>query len=93
MTVVSVISVALFVPAWQPVHVDPLGRQPDPHIAVPALAHNLDLEVVEAAGGRDGVGGPDRACVLVSLSMAFVMNPQVGLRQSDVIVFILRIRK
>ena len=57
-SVVPVISVALFVPAGQSVHVDPLGGQTDPHVAVPALAHDLHLEVVEAAGGGDGVGGP-----------------------------------
>ena len=37
------------------------------------------------------MSGPDRAGVLVSLPMAFVMDSQVGLRQSDVIVFVLKI--
>ena len=76
-TVISVISVALFVPAGQPVHVDALGRQTNSHVAVPALAHNLHLEVVEATGGGDGVGGSHRARVLVSLAVAFVMYSEV----------------
>ena len=76
-TVISVISVALFVPAGQPVHVDALGRQTNSHVAVPALAHNLHLEVVEATGGGDGVGGSHRAGVFVSLAVAFVMYSEV----------------
>ena len=39
------------------------------------------------------MSGPDRAGVLVGLPMAFVMDSQVGLRQSDVIVFVLKIKR
>ena len=88
--VISVVAIALFVPARQSVHVDPLGGQTDSHVAVPALAHNLHLEVVEATGGGDGVGGSHRARVFMSLSVAFVVYSEVGLRESDVVVFILR---
>ena len=56
-TIISVISVTLLVPARQSVHVHPLGGETDSHVAVPALAHDPHLEVVEATGGRDRVGG------------------------------------
>ena len=76
-TVVAVVSVALLVPAGQSVHVDSLSRQTNAHVSVTAFAHNLDLEVVEATGGRDRVGGPHRAGVLVSFAVAFIVNSQV----------------
>ena len=58
-TIVSMVSVALFVPAWQPVHVDPLGRQTHPHVAVPPLGHYLDLKIIQPTGGWDGMGRAD----------------------------------
>ena len=47
-----------------PVHVDILRWESDPHVAVAPLADNLHLEVVEAAGGGDGVRGSYTARVL-----------------------------
>jgi hypothetical protein len=47
-----------------PVHVDVVCGEADPHVAVTSLAHYLHLEVIEAAGGRDGVRGSDAARVL-----------------------------
>ena len=76
-TVVAVVSVALLVPAGQSVHVDSLSRQTNAHVSVTAFAHYLDLEVVEATGGRYRVGGPHRAGVLVSFAVAFIVNSQV----------------
>lgn len=54
---------------WQPVHVDALGGEADAHIAIATLANDLHLEVVETAGGRNGVRGSHTRCVLVSLSV------------------------
>ena len=74
---------------FAPVHVDPLGREPNTHIAVPSFGHNLNLEIVEAAGGRYGVGGPDAAGVLVCLAVPLVVHPEVALGQPDVIEAVL----
>ena len=57
--VVAVVTVRLLVPPRQPVHADVLRGQADPHVAVAAFAHDLDLEVVEAARGWYGVRSPD----------------------------------
>lgn len=54
---------------WQSIHVDPLCAEADAHVAVPALGNDLDLEVVDAAGRRDGVRGADRRRVLVRLTV------------------------
>ena len=47
-TIVSVISVTLFVPSRKSVHVHALGRETHAHVAVTTLGDYLDLEVVEA---------------------------------------------
>lgn len=79
----------MLVPSRKAIHVDPLSGESHPHVAVPPLAYDLHLKVVETTGGGDGVGGPHAAGVLVSLPVAFVVNPQVGLRQSNVIILVL----
>ena len=48
-TIVSVISVTLFIPSGKSVHVHSLGRETHAHVAVTTLGDYLDLEVVEAA--------------------------------------------
>lgn len=50
-TVVAVVPVRVFVPAWQPVHVYTMGGQTDSHVTVSAFTDDLHLEVVEATGG------------------------------------------
>ena len=77
MAVVAVIAVGMFVPAGQPVHVDALGAEADAHVAVSAFRNDSNFEVINTAGRRDGVGGPNRGGVLVSLSVAFVLHPKV----------------
>ena len=58
-TIISVISVTLLVPARQSVHVHPLGRESHAHVAVSTLGDYLDLEVIEAARGWNGIYGPN----------------------------------
>ena len=48
-TVVSVISVTLFVPSGKSIHIHSLGRETHAHVAVTTLGYYLDLEVVETA--------------------------------------------
>ena len=48
-TIVSVISVTLFVPSGKSVHVHSLRGETHAHVAVTTLGDYLDLEVVEAA--------------------------------------------
>lgn len=55
---------------WQSVHVDTVSGQTDAHVTVAALAHYLHLEIVEAAGSGNRMGGLDAGCVPVCLSMA-----------------------
>ena len=43
-SVVSVVPVGVLVPSGKSVHVHPLSRQTHPHVTVPALGHDLDLE-------------------------------------------------
>jgi len=87
-TVVAVVTIRMFVPAGQTIHVHTLGTEPDPHVPVSSLGHNSDFEVVDAAGGGNGVGGSDRGSVFVSLSVTFVLHAQVVERKSDVIKFV-----
>ena len=77
MAIVTVVAVGMLVPAGQPVHIDALGAKADAHVAVPAFGHDSDLEVINTAGGGNGMGGPDRRRVLVRLTVAFVLNPKV----------------
>ena len=72
--VVAVVTVRMFVPAGQAVHVHTLGAKSHPHVPVPSLGHDSDLEVVDAARGRDGVGGSDGRSVFVSLPVPFVLD-------------------
>jgi len=65
--IISVVTVRVLIPAGQAVHVDTLGGEANAHVPVPTLADNLDFKVVEAAGRRDRVGGPDTGGILVSL--------------------------
>jgi hypothetical protein len=86
MAVVAVITIRLFVPTWQSVHVDALGGQTDAHVAVAPFADDLHLEVVEAARGGDGVRRLDARRISVRLAVTFVVNAQIVLGQSDVVV-------
>ena len=58
-TIVPVISVTLFVPSRQSVHVHSLGRETHAHVAITTLGDDLDLEVVEATRGWNGMDGPN----------------------------------
>lgn len=40
-------------------------------LPISAFTDNLHLEVVDPAGGWDGVGGPDRRCILGGFAMTF----------------------
>ena len=42
-SIISVISVTLFVPTWQSVHVHTLGRQTHTHVAITAFGDYLHL--------------------------------------------------
>ena len=57
-TIVTVISVTLFVPSRKSVHVHSLGRETHAHVTVTTLGDYLDLEVVEATRGWYGMDGP-----------------------------------
>ena len=59
MTIVTVISVTLFVPTRKSVHVHALGRETHAHVTVTTLGDYLDLEVVEATRGWYGMDGPN----------------------------------
>ena len=74
---------------FSPVHVDPLCGEADAHVAVAALGDDGHLEVVDSAGGGDGVRGAHRAGVLVRLAVAAVLHAQVALRQPDEVVLVL----
>ena len=74
---------------FSPVHVDPLCGEADAHVAVAALGDDGHLEVVDSAGGGDGVRGAHRASVLVRLAVAAVLHAQVALRQPDEVVLVL----
>ena len=65
--IIPVITVRVLIPARKAVHVDTLGGEANAHVPVPTLADNLHFKVVEAAGRRDRVSGPDTGGILVSL--------------------------
>ena len=88
-TIISMVTIALLVPARQSVHVDSLSWETHTHVPISTLGDDLHLEVVEATGGGDGVGGPDWAGVFVCLAVTFVVNSEIGLWETNVIVFIL----
>ena len=50
-SVISVISVTLFVPTWQSVHVHTLGRQTNTHVAITAFGNDFNLIIIKATGG------------------------------------------
>ena len=72
-----------------PVHVNPLGGESDAHVTVAALGDDGHLEVVDSAGGGDGVRGAHRARVLVGLAVPAVLHAQVALRQPYEVVLVL----
>lgn len=89
MAVVSVVSVGVFVPAGQSVHVDALGREPDSHVSVPALGDDLYLEVVDSTGGRNRMCSTDGRGVLVGLAVTVVADAEIVLGEPDVVVLVL----
>ena len=76
-TIISMVAIGVLVPPWQPVHVDPLGRQPHTHVPVPPLGYDLHLKIVETTRCRYRVGGSHTARILVILPMTFIMNTQI----------------
>ena len=58
-TIVTVISVTLFVPSRKSIHVHTLGRETHAHVTVATFGDYLDLEVVEATRGWYGMDGPN----------------------------------
>ena len=59
----------MLVPAWQSVHVDPLGGETHAHVPVTTLGDDLDLEVVQTARGGDRMRGPHRGGVFVGFAV------------------------
>lgn len=70
-TVVTVIAIWLLIPAWQSIYVDTLHREADSHITVTTFAHNLHLEVIQAAWSRYRVRRANAGSVFVCFAVTW----------------------
>lgn len=70
-TVIAVVTIRVLVPSRQPIHVDTVCREPDAHVPITSLAHNLHLEVVQAAGCWYGVCCANTGSVFVSFTVTW----------------------
>lgn len=69
--VIAVVTIRVLVPSWQPIHVDTVCREPNAHVPITSLAHNLYLEVVQAAGCWYGVCCANTGSVFVSFTVTW----------------------
>lgn len=69
--VIAVITIRVLVPSWQPIHVDTVCREPNAHVPITSLAHNLYFEVVQAAGCWYGVCCANTGSVFVSFTVTW----------------------
>lgn len=69
--VIAVVTIRVLVPPRQPIHVDTVCREPDAHVPITSLAHNLYLEVVQAAGCWYGVCCANTGSVFVSFTVTW----------------------
>ena len=58
-TVVAVISVRMFVPTRQPIHVHTLSAKSYSHVPVTAFGNDFDLKVINSTRSRYGMSCPD----------------------------------
>lgn len=72
--IVTVITVWMFIPTRKSIYVDAGSRESDAHITVASLAHNLHLEVVQAAGGRYRMRCANTGSVFVSFAVTWKKN-------------------
>lgn len=69
--IVAMVTVGVFVPTWQPVHVNAMGGQAYSHVTVPAFTNDLHLEVIEAAGCRYGMRCAHTCRILVGFPVTW----------------------
>lgn len=72
--VVAVVTVWMLIPTGKSIYVDAWGREADAHITVTSLAHDLHLEVVQAAGGRYRVRCANTGSVFVGFAVTWKKN-------------------
>lgn len=72
--VVAVVTVWMLIPTGKSIYVDAWGREADAHVTVSSLAHNLHLEVVQAAGSRYRVRCANTGSVFVGFAVTWKKN-------------------
>lgn len=69
--VITMVTIRVLVPSWQPVHVDTVCREANAHVAIATFAHNLYFEVVQTAGCWYGVRCANAGSVFVSFTVTW----------------------
>lgn len=72
--VVAVVTVWMLIPTGKSIHVDAWGWEADAHVTVTSLAHDLHLEVVQAAGGRYRVCCANTGSVFMGFAVTWKKN-------------------
>lgn len=74
MAIITMVSIRMLVPTWQPVHIDAMRGQTDSHVTIASFANNFHLKIIQAASGRYRVRCANAGSVFVSFTVTWGKN-------------------
>jgi len=73
-SVVTVVTIWMFIPTRKSIYVDAGGWEADAHVTIASLAYDLHLEVIQAAGGRYRVRCANTGSIFVGFAVTWENN-------------------